>query len=101
MAYMRGSTYLWRDESHLHVWVVDGYDGWDQTGWGEDTKDAGTASGVGIPMEVMDEYVVMRLAQLLQEGGMDQAIARALAKWDGNFGCAVLKECANSIQRTL
>lgn len=101
MAYMRGPTYLWRDETNLHVWVEDGYDGWDQTGWGESAQGAGRASGVSIPVEVMDEYVVMRFAQLLQEGNIEQAIARALAKWDGNFGCAALKECATSIPRTL
>lgn len=101
MAYMRGQTYLWRDESHLHVWVADGYDEWDQSGWGEHAKDTGTASGVNLPMEVMDEYVVMRFAQLLQEGGADQTIARALARHEGNFGCAALKECAPAMQRVL
>ena len=101
MAYMRGSTYLWHDGSQLHVWVADGYDEWDLSIWGDQTKDTGMASGVALPMTVMDEYVVMRFAQLLQEGRVEEAIARALANHDGNFGCAALKECAGTMQRTL
>jgi hypothetical protein len=101
MAYMRGSTYLWHDQTHLHVWVANGYDEWDQSVWGDHVKDTGRASGVSLPVAAMDEYVVMRFAQLLQEGGIEAAIARALAHHEGNFGCAALKECASSIQRAL
>lgn len=102
MAYMRGQTYLWNDKSRrLHVWVADGYDEWDHSVWGEHSKDSGTASGVSMPMEVMDEYVVMRFAELLQEGRVDETIARALARHEGNFGYAALQECAPGIQRML
>ena len=113
MAYMRGDYYLWDDESGLHVWACDGYDGWDQTGWhlvggGEDDA-AGpkylkhgknTASGVSIHQEIMDEYVMMRLAEMIQEGSTDAAVDRALGH-KGNGGCRVLGANAEALIQAL
>ena len=78
MAYMRGDYYLWDDESGLHIWAHDGYDSWDKAGWHlRESDDDGeqypvepthlkdginNASGVSIHQEIMDEYVMMRLA---------------------------------------
>lgn len=96
MAYMRGHQYLWRDESGLHIWSTDGYDGWDRTGWhfaargepepegwadADDESPLDAPSGVSIPMEIMDEYVVMRLAELLEEGRLGSTMERAVSKW--------------------
>jgi hypothetical protein len=36
MSYMRGEYYIWQSEGRTHFWAMDGYDGWDETGWGED-----------------------------------------------------------------
>ena len=72
MAYMRGKTYIWQDEHRLHIWTHDGYDGWDISGWAVDAgetrhPDKQCASGTAIPQETMDEYVVMRLAELYRD----------------------------------
>lgn len=42
------------------------------------------AGGVAIPMTVMDEFVVMRLAQLIESGTVGDAVDRALRH--GNLG---------------
>ena len=91
---MRGDNYLWSDGSHLHIWVADGYDGWDEAGWhkvddGDEypvdpahLKDGtNIASGVSISHSTMDEYVMMRLAEMINEGLDEDAIARAATKW--------------------
>ena len=53
MSYVRDDNYIWSDGERLHIWVVDGYDGWDQAVWaidGSENRREGqvTASGVGI-----------------------------------------------------
>ena len=95
MAYMRGDYYLWTDVSGLHLWAADGYDSWDESGWhrDDDGKDypindrhlengQNTASGVSIHQEIMDEYVMMRLAELLESKQLDETLERTLAKWE-------------------
>ena len=116
MAYMRGDYYLWDDESGLHIWACDGYDGWDEAGWhlhdgGEDypvkpahLKDGeNTASGVSIHQEIMDEYVMMRLAEMIKEGSINAAIDRAVDHKGrgGNFGGRVLEANADALKRVL
>ncbi len=107
MAYMRGDYYLWPDaDQGLHIWVADGDDGWDQAIWAVDTDgtrraDRVKAGGVCIPEPVMDEFVVMRLAQLIEEGGVEAVLERALSKWRGNFGCASLSKQAQAIREAL
>ena len=70
MSYMRGPSYIWRDDHHVHIWAEDGYDGWADAGWSEgrkhsvpDSAPQGEASGVRIRQEIADAYVVMRLAE--------------------------------------
>lgn len=104
MAYLRGDQYVWDDGERLHIWVIDGYDGWDECGWaldedGQRRSDATNASGVSIPMEIMDEFVVMRLAQLLREGKLHETIARAIE--DQIFGANALKEDYREIEKGL
>jgi len=87
---LEGDYYLWHDVSGLHIWASDGYDGWDEAGWHrvDDGKDypvqpthlkdgENNASGVSIHQEIVDEYVVMRLAQMIEEGIVDATIERA------------------------
>ena len=116
MAYMRGDYYLWADEKNLHHWAYDGYDCWDEAGWHlvEDGEEEivkpthlrggkNTASGVSIPQDVMDEYVMMRLAQMLQEDKVNAAIDRALDP-DGrgvNIGCLMLASNAGMLKQAL
>jgi hypothetical protein len=92
MAYMRGEYYLWDDESGLHIWAADGYDGWDEASWACEKTGPGEqdyarradrthASGVSIPQRVADEYVVMRFVEMLIEGAVPDAIDRAVRKY--------------------
>jgi hypothetical protein len=113
MAYMRGDYYLWHDQSGLHLWAYDGYDGWDVAGWHE--QDEGVfaeshfengvnkASGVSIHQEVMDEYVMMRLAQMVYEGVVDAAIDRCSDPEGrgGNFGGMMLRANAEKLKQAL
>ena len=115
MAYLRGDYYLWTDsEDRLHIWAANGQDGWDDTIWhrNEDgevyerhLKDgADQASGTSIPHEVMDEYVVMRLAQILSEGTVAETIDRTLGpdgRGGGNIGGQRLKKNAEKIKAAL
>jgi hypothetical protein len=103
---MRGDHYLWSDGTNLHVWVADGYDGWDQAGWAVDeddkrAKDRIKASGVGIPEKIMDEFVVMRLAQMIDEGVINDAIDRAVSHNRGNAGCMTLEKNAQKLKEAL
>jgi hypothetical protein len=110
MSYIRGDNYIWSDGERLHIWVADGYDGWDEAIWAIDEsekrhEDRLKASGVGILERVMDEFIVMRLAQMIEEGLAEAAIDRAVARGGGNFGCEVLaknkeklKEALNQVQ---
>jgi hypothetical protein len=95
MSYIRGDTYIWSDGARLHIWVADGYDGWDDAVWAMEASakrrpDRVNASGVGIPEEVMDEFVMMRVAQIMDEGLIEGAIERAIVRSRGNVGCDAL-----------
>ncbi len=72
MSYMRGRYYLWRDDERLHIWAADGYDGWDESGWAfapdkNPEAEGSRASGVSILMEVIDEPVVVRIAEMIHD----------------------------------
>ena len=118
MAYMRGDYYLWRDVSGLHLWAYDGYDNWDVAGWHEiDESPEGepifnpahfvngenTASGVSIHQEVMDEYVMMRVAEMIKEGKIEAAIDRVLDPngRGGNGGSRLLMANADTLKQAL
>jgi len=102
MAYMRSRDYyVTRDgeDADLHIWVKDGYDYWDQSMWAtkrpehpemitlddeiiyEREEGFENASGVKIPMSVMDEYVAMRLAELIANNKIGDTIDRAAQNW--------------------
>lgn len=90
MAYLRGSTYVWSDGRRLHVWVGDGEDGWRESGWAEDHPS--DASGVSIALDVMDEFVMMRFAELIRDRTAQDAAERAIRAHHGNGGCVALEE---------
>ena len=93
MAYLRGDYYIWGDGEDIHVCISKGAAG------------GGTAGpeyeydSVHLPYEVLDEYVVMRFAELLYKGDVESAIERALQH--GNFGAAILRENAKEIEHAV
>lgn len=108
MSYLRGDYYFWVDATdHIHLWARHGYDGWDDSGWATPRK--GTASstrqtddsGVAIPCSVMDSFVVMRFAELLESGLVGSAIDRTLSPGNGggNCGGAALTRQAGALRR--
>ena len=106
MSYMRGDYYLWSDGERLHLWAADGYDGWDDSIWAQggrsNRKTADKrASGVALPLDVVDELVVMRLAQIVDERRFAGAIERAVAQYGGNGGCISLAEKAADLKASL
>lgn len=109
MAYMRGDHYIWRDsDNFIHVWVRDGYDGWDACYEGEEEGSRrpgwANASGVSLSLDVMDEFVVMRLAQLLRDGRVCAAIDRVVGTDStnaGNFGASDLVQNAAKLKAAL
>jgi hypothetical protein len=101
MSYMRGDYYLWRDEERVHVWARDGYDFWDESVWngaqGDEGESEALPSGVAIPLGIADEFAVMRTAQLLTEGQLEEVVKRTIEKWNGNGGCIALAGVAERL----
>jgi hypothetical protein len=46
----------------------------------------------------MDEFVVMRLAQMVKDNLFEDAIDRAIEHCGGNFGCDALSQAAKSLK---
>ena len=103
MSYMRGNNYIWHDGENLHFWMADGNDGWDQSVWytgvtgkepdDEEESDLDVkASGVMISESLLDEFVVMRLAEMIEERKALEAIKHAVSKWTENGGCLALNK---------
>ena len=88
MAYFKGSPYIWSDGTHLHLWSDDGLDDWQSM---EAYVDLPDASGVQIDETVMDQFAVMRVAELLENGTLLSVIEQALANM--NFGANALRGC--------
>jgi hypothetical protein len=109
LPYMLGRQYVWVDDTHLHIWSAEGYDGWDESSWTKefespsDRRSAafGRPSGVSVRQKVADEYVVMRMAELVAKGELGAAIERALEKHGENSGCDALKAQAPSLLAAL
>jgi len=78
MAYLRGNYYIWGDGDNIHIGVKEGAIG------GAEGGPECEISGVFLPYEVLDQYVVMRFAEILHEGSLAQAIEGAIRQ--GNFG---------------
>src|SRR5688500_3965164 len=110
MSYMRGTHYLWRDDGQVHLWAAAGYDRWDQSAWalghGVDTDAAPergypSPSGVALPQAVADEYVLLRLAELVESGAAVATLDRALERHGGNGGARALGDLAPLLRRAL
>jgi hypothetical protein len=107
MAYLRGDIYIWDDVSGVHFWNKSGYDSWDLAAWATDETGENRrsgfeeASGVSVPMDVMDAFVMMRLAQIICEGHVEEAIDSATSKFGGNAGAKVLTKNAGAIKKAL
>ena len=100
MSYLRGKTYIWSDGERFHVWVADGEDSWNESVWAEGNNKDGEVcpGGVSILEHSLDEFTVMRFAELIDNGLLDSAIDRALNNWKGNFGCMALERNAVTIK---
>jgi hypothetical protein len=106
---MVGRQYVWVDDTHVHFWSAEGYDGWDESSWFQgfeepsDRRSAafGRPSGVSVRQKVADEYVVMRMAELVASGEVGAVIERALANHGENSGCRALVEQAAFLRTAL
>ena len=109
MPYMHGRNYLWVDDSHVHIWSAEGYDGWDESTWGQEfqapsgrqSSAFGRPSGVSVRQKVADEYVAMRLAELVANGEFVAVMDRALANHKENDRCQALVQNAAALRAAL
>ena len=109
MSYILGRQYVWVDATHLHIWSAEGYDGWDESSWARgfeppsDRRSAafGLPGGVSLRQKVADEYVVMRMAELVANGELRSVMDRALANHGANSGCRALVEQAPALRAGL
>lgn len=99
VSYTRGRPYIWSDGRDVHIWSDQGDDGWRESGWAHGLQ-AG-ASGVGLSVGALDEFVLMRLAELIRDGGVCRAAERAMAHHRGNGGCVALVESWEAIKAAL
>jgi hypothetical protein len=108
MAYIRGANYIWHDDERVHVWVADGFDNWQDSGWIEDVQSQTPAraadtgpSGVALSQDVADLYVVMRFAELLKQRRVRELVERAVTAYGSNGGCLALQELAPNLLHSL
>lgn len=69
MAYTRGKYYIYEDASGKF-----------------------SLNSVFIPKNIIDEFVVMRYAELEKEGKVNKVEKKTMKKWQGNLGCDALLE---------
>ena len=99
MSYTRGDHYIWAGtDGRVHLWVADGEDNWAECGWNEGNPHP-RPGGVGVLQDVMDEYVVMRFAELVRERQVQAAVDRALARHTDNGGCVALTTLADRLKQ--
>ncbi|MEP7227346.1 MAG: hypothetical protein ABI785_08300, partial [Gemmatimonadales bacterium] len=61
----------------------------------------GLPGGVSLRQKVADEYVVMRMAELVANRELGAVMDRALANHGANNGCAALVKNASSLRAAL
>ena len=106
MSYIVGRQYIWVDGTNVHIWSAEGYDGWDESTWVKgfeaptERRSAafGRPDGVSVRQKVADEYVVMRMAELVASGEIGAVMDRALASHGENKGCRALAEKAPALR---
>ena len=109
MSYVIGRQYIWVDATNVHIWSAEGYDGWDESSWAKgfetptERRSAafGRPDGVSLRQKVADEYVAMRMAELIASGEIGAVIDRALATHGENKGCQALMERASALRTAL
>mgnify|MGYP001607368850 CR=1 FL=1 len=105
MAYIRGPIYIWPSQAHTHFWSAAGADGWRESGWGTEYEaqaaDANGPAGVRISQSEVDEFVVMRFAELLDERALRATVDRAITNSGDNGGCAALVAHARRLLRVM
>lgn len=106
MSYHRGKYYVWAGADGIHLWAADGEDSWRDSGWAEGikrwkTKRGEKPSGVRFPETVMDEFVVMRFAELIDEKKLASTIRRAIKGKLGNYGELSLRRHAKAVLQKL
>ena len=106
MSYLRGKHYVWSGADGVHLWAADGEDSWKDSGWATGVKKwklkrGEKPSGVCLPESVLDEFVVMRFAQLLDEKKLGSTIRRVTKGKLGNFGEVSLRHHAKELLRRL
>lgn len=87
MSYFRGDPYIWSDGERLHLWATAADDTLNHDAY---------AAGVDIPEATMDQFAVMRFAELLELGIAGKTIAEALE--NTNFGSDCLRSHASTLQ---
>lgn len=95
---------MWHDDDRVHFWAADGLDNWQESGWIEDVQskatDAGDEvgpSGVALEQSVVDLYVVMRFAELVQQRRVREIAERAVSEYGRNGGCPALRALVPSL----
>jgi hypothetical protein len=86
MAYMRGDYYIWRGSCYAAEGLDDPPDSRECIYFS--TPDM---SG-SMDMDVFDDLVVMRYAQIVEQGRMREVKERAAQNYEGNFGCDALRK---------
>jgi hypothetical protein len=106
MSYLRGKHYLWSGSDGVHLWAADGEDSWKDSVWATGVKKwklkrGQKPSGVCLPESVLDELVVMRFAELIDERKLVSTIRRVTKGKLGNFGEVSLRFHARELLRRL
>ena len=106
MSYLRGKYYIWESSEGIHLWAADGEDHWKDSVWATGVKHwklkrGQTPSGVRLPVSVLDEFVVMRFAELIDEKKLVPTIRRVTKGKPGNVGEWSLRFHAKGLLRRL
>lgn len=99
MAYIKGDEYIWtgvaadeegNESEYAHFWTALNRE--DVSDWGRryfDENGDDMAGGVAFSQEVIDQFVMMRFAEIVRNGNAEEVIERA-AQVD-NFGAMCLR----------
>ena len=106
MSYLRGKYYIWSGTDDVHLWAADGEDSWKDSVWATGVKKwklkrGQKPSGVCLPESVLDEFVVMRFAELIDEKKLISTIRRVTKGKPGNVGEWSLRFHAKELLRHL
>lgn len=104
MSYLRTPIYAWVGDNEIHLWAradaaADGvYDPIHRRTAGADDH-PGFVSGVAMPLDVFDELVVMRYAELERDNRVYDAVQRVRARGYGNVGSWALADKLGELEQ--